>query len=72
LERDGRFSAPSTPFTDRVSWCLHRQGTDIDEASVWLIDETGGSVLRLNVKRLTPTELHLKPPTSSTVRLERA
>ena len=71
LEADGTFSAPGTPFAERIRWCVHRQGDKPDDASVWLADELAIAVKRLVVARLTPTELQLNPASGPTVRLER-
>ena len=72
LERDGRFSAPATSFATRTSWCVHRQGTAIDDASVWLADNARVGFKRLVVLGLSPSELTLEPATPPTIRLERA
>ena len=71
LEGDGRFSAPGTPFADRITWCVHRQGVRPDEASVWLEDKLRIAEKRLLVRRITPTELHLSPTSDPDVHLER-
>lgn len=71
LGHDGTFSAAGTDFATYIRWCLHRQGADLDEASMWLTDDRGVRVERLNVKRLTPTELRLKPTLAPTIHLDR-
>ena len=71
LDHDGTFSAPGTPFAQQVTWCVHRQGTKPDDASVWLADKSAVAVKRLLVLRLAPTELHLQPGTPPNFRLER-
>jgi hypothetical protein len=72
LGRDGAFSAPGTPYANRISWCAHRQGTKANDASLWLEDDIGVAVKRLVVVRLTATELQLEPTSPPIFRLERA
>ncbi|HEY1959880.1 MAG TPA: hypothetical protein VGH28_29935 [Polyangiaceae bacterium] len=71
LGRDGAFSAPGTPFASRITWCVHRHGTKLDDASIWLADATGVGFKRLLVLRVASTELVLEPTTPPVVRLER-
>ena len=71
LDRDGTFAAPGSLFATCTRWCVHRQGAELYEASVWLTDDVGVRLERLNVKRLTPAELHLQPTSSALIQLER-
>ena len=72
LDRDGSFSAPGTPFANRVTWCVHRQGSKPDDASLWLGEPAGVGIKRLLVLRLTATELQLEPSAPPKILLERA
>jgi len=68
--RDGAFSAPGSPYANRISWRVHRQGTKGN--ALWLDDDFGVAAKRLVVVRLTATELHLQPTSPAMFRLERA